>query len=103
MSITKGKWEVKKTVTGNIRITTESWDIAEIFGNCGYDGSNLNEDENTDEAIANAALIAAAPETKRQRDNLLEAMKKIMSGLHGSPTGYKSFQIAKQAIAQASK
>ena len=33
------------------------------------------QDEPCDETLANAKLIAAAPETKRQRDELLEACK----------------------------
>ncbi len=52
------------------------------------------------ETEANARFIAAAPETKQQRDDLLAALQKISQG---HPDGNPIFliKIAKEAIAKA--
>ena len=60
--------------------------------------------------IKNAKLIAAAPETKQQRDELLEALKRMLNAFdiplitkHNDPglTRLRSIQKAEQAIKNA--
>jgi hypothetical protein len=55
------------------------------------------QNENGDEDEANAKLIAAAPETKRQRDALLEALKETLRCNH--ELGAISRPVADQARA----
>ncbi len=67
MSITKGKWEVQS----RFLIVNED---RKIIANL-QPVARSDQKTSFDESEANANLIAAAPETKRQRDDLLEACK----------------------------
>jgi len=101
MEHTPGPWVIKQTELGIDRgIVAAGGLIAEVFlhGGRTYDVHSPVE--------ANAKLIAAAPETKRQRDALLEAAQSVHTWslaveAHGQtdPTMYEFVRLARAAIA----
>lgn len=75
------EWESGKTTDEVfVKIKGTKSGICEVYG------------ETEAEAREIAEFIAQAPETKKQRDELLEASKKLLDRLHGEPTYYAESQ-----------
>ena len=76
MEHTKGKWEIQE-YSGLFAIGTHDDSICKLW--------ELEEETHNrlafENAQANARLIAAAPETKQQRDDLLAACKKLYQAM----------------------
>mgnify|MGYP006409087519 CR=1 FL=1 len=68
---------------------------------------SIDDDEERDvpdeETEANARLIAAAPETKRQRDELLEALQLLADAYDAVGPSCQAARLARQAINEATK
>jgi len=74
MKYTQGKWELRIRPTQHlISSMSETGEFKKII-------CEIAVLEN-DDYEANAQLIAAAPETKKERDDFLEALKEILNDL----------------------
>ena len=61
----------------------------------------MYEEMDRDQLKANFHLIAAAPDTLKQRNELLEALEKIIAECEGEQMAYRVHGIAATAIANA--
>lgn len=83
---TPGPWGIRKPKNPDLRQTEDRLIVAGSEDNRlhiaeVYQYQNHNNREANGTALANARLIAAAPETKKQRDALLVACKKAETAL----------------------
>ena len=97
MSYTPGPWRIRKTtkmtITGNIHQVTDKDDYPTAFVPA-WDEPQKGEEDGTEEAIANARLIAAAPD-------MLEALQ-ILIGEKGLGLAFSDrILIARKAISKA--
>ena len=79
---TPGPWTIGDLwQSPNAGCTIEAGDhyIADV-----YAGHHISDKVQADEGKANAALIAAAPDTARQRDELLEAAEYVLDTLRAA-------------------
>ena len=104
MGHSKGKWEIDSTVWFSINVGKKHIAMVNF-----YNAVEIELRVDYDESLANARLIAAAPETKQQRDDLLAACKGLMeeadngSARFDDPEPGSIFIKAKQAIEEAEK
>ena len=73
--ITKGKWKVVKTPIGDTGIRTDDGFICFLVRPSRFDRQEARYAKEMQQQADDAQLIASAPETLRQRDALLEALK----------------------------
>jgi len=97
--ITQGTWEVSKKTRKceygrEYLIITKGciWSIGEVFASPQRDQQEVED---------NAKLIASAPATKKQRDDLLNALKAIRDKLGGITYYPAILAIAQKAIVAA--
>ena len=95
MSHTKGKWEISSYRSG------------EIWVGADYHIATCHKSSTSPETMeANARLIAAAPETAKQRDDLLAACELLLKTLLKAgydPEIEEAVTLAKAAIASVQK
>ena len=92
---TPGPWRVKyESEPGGAFLIYGPWGGA-IDPDAGY----VTQEENE----ANARLIAAAPETKRQRDELLAALELLADAYEAWGPECRTLRMAREAINSATK